>query len=958
MSQPVDPTLPAAANAGVAALARGQAVGRDVVLAHLGGGGMGVVYAAYDPELDRKVALKLLAPQAAARAGATDARMRLLREAQAMARVSHANVIAVHDVGTWEDQVFIAMELIFGQTLATWTRGRPWREVVGAYVQAGRGLAAAHAAGLVHRDFKPDNVLVGKDDRVRVLDFGLARAGQLDEAQAFALGERVTAMSPRQDALATPLTMTSAFMGTPAYMAPEQWLGQPADALADQFSFCVALWEALYGVLPFDGATLNERRYEVLQGRVKTPPADSRVPAWLREILRRGLAVRPDERLANMESLLGALTHDPAVARRRRLRWGAVAAAILAGAGGMVAFRRHETQMCRGAEMQLAGLWDGARKQAVHAAFVATGAPFAEETYASVARALDDYTLGWSAAHQDACEATRVRGEQSEELLDLRMSCLFERREQTRALSELLAHPDRAMVQHALSAAQSLPPVASCANAVALRAPVPPPADAQVRARIESLRTRIARIRALRDAGKIHEALEACGPVVGEARAIAYAPLSAKAFYTLGATQEDAGDDKAAEESLFEATLLAETGRDDELKAHALIALIYVAGLGEEHPADGERFARQAQAAIARAGSSELLVARLEAMLGALDHARLRPESALGHYRHALAIDERTMGPSGRFTTTDLHNIGSELEDLGRYDEALVQYRRVLATDEASVGAWHPDVAIVLGNIGLVLEQKERHDEALAMQRRALAIDERSLGSEHARVATDLVNIGNIYKHEQKDAEAMAAFRRALAIAEKEHGPDHPQVARVLTSIGEVLSNQGKKDEAKATYERALAIKEKALGADSPTLAVTLYKLGFLELNRGRERDALPYFERQLAVLEKNSGEKSAELISPLGAIARAELGLAQPAKALAHIERGLVLATKSTGGGDVAELHYLEARALWDAGRDRVRAHELAQETRDVLAKDSSPYAKDLLGETDAWLAKHRLSR
>jgi serine/threonine protein kinase len=234
------------------ALGRGSTLGRYLILDFLGVGGMGVVYSAYDPGLDRKVAIKLLRPTTNAHGGTTAGRSRLLREAQALARLSHPNVIAVHDVGTFEDQVFVAMEYAEGQTLSAWLREEPRsvREIVAAFLEAGRGLAAAHAAGLVHRDFKPANVLFG-NGRARVLDFGLACTDVSRES-----GERVVALEdlppalplpppltgdstqdPSLNALGTPLTMTGTLMGTPAYMAPEQMAGRPVDARTDQFSF-------------------------------------------------------------------------------------------------------------------------------------------------------------------------------------------------------------------------------------------------------------------------------------------------------------------------------------------------------------------------------------------------------------------------------------------------------------------------------------------------------------------------------------------------------------------------------------------------------------------------------------------------------------------------------------------------------------------------------------------------
>jgi tRNA A-37 threonylcarbamoyl transferase component Bud32 len=318
---------------------RGTTVGRYLILSEIGAGGVGTVYAAHDPELDRKVAIKLMRPETADKLAATEARGRMQREAQAMARLAHPNVVSVYDVGTFGDEVFVAMELIEGQTVKHWcmTKPRTWREIRDAFVQAARGLAAAHAAGLVHRDFKPENVLVASDGRVRVLDFGLARAAaapttEIDET----LSSRAvadTAVGTSSPLVAT-LTRTGTLLGTPAYMSPEQHLRQNTDERSDQFSFCVTLYEALYGERPFPGETLAALGVSIMAGRVNDPPKSSAVPSWLRAHVLRGLKPDPKERFPSMAALIDALMADPA-ARRRRIAIGGAVTIALAAAGAI-----------------------------------------------------------------------------------------------------------------------------------------------------------------------------------------------------------------------------------------------------------------------------------------------------------------------------------------------------------------------------------------------------------------------------------------------------------------------------------------------------------------------------------------------------------------------------------------------------------------------------------------------
>ena len=364
-------------------LAVGTVLGRYVILETLGAGAMGIVYGAYDPDLGRKVALKVLR-------GATDeeTRARLLREAQALARLSHPNVVAIHDLGTDRGRVFLAMELIEGDTLAAWLRGRPRPQaVIDALVSAGRGLAAAHAAGLVHRDFKPANVLVGEDGRARVTDFGLAHG---DEGPAAGHGAA----------------------GTPAYMAPEQRVGGPTDARSDQYAFCATLHEALSGQRPPAGADA--------------------LPRWTRPILGKARSRRHSRRSlpGHGHSPVPPGRRGPSLTPRRSLG----GAAIVLAAGAAIAFAmRPARAQCDGAEAAWGNLWGQGDRAEVAAAFARSDRPGRDTALARVTETLDAYRARWVNAHTETCRATRVRGDQSEALLDLRMQCLAGRRRQAEA---------------------------------------------------------------------------------------------------------------------------------------------------------------------------------------------------------------------------------------------------------------------------------------------------------------------------------------------------------------------------------------------------------------------------------------------------------------------------------------------------------------------------------------------
>jgi tRNA A-37 threonylcarbamoyl transferase component Bud32 len=355
---------------------RGESLGRYVVLRQIGSGGMGVVYAAYDPELDRRVALKVLAAAASEETGPA----RLLREAQTMARISHPNVITVHDVGEVDGRLFIAMELVDGVDLKQWLSegGHPWEEVLEVLVQAGRGLAAAHDQGLIHRDFKPANVLVGKDGLVRVLDFGLARrfGSGGDELQVSDTGD--VEVSTSLASHTEQLTRTGAVAGTPAYMSPEQHARAELDAKSDQFSFCITAFEALFGERPFKGTGRMGLMLATTQGDRQPVPKSSPVPSRIADAVLRGLEPKPDDRWADMRALLGQLEHKPAARRSRVL--GAV---TVVAVGSIIALSLGDDAADPCSTLATTALLPDAARADVRAAFSNAEVPYADEALAT-----------------------------------------------------------------------------------------------------------------------------------------------------------------------------------------------------------------------------------------------------------------------------------------------------------------------------------------------------------------------------------------------------------------------------------------------------------------------------------------------------------------------------------------------------------------------------------------------
>lgn len=444
--------------------------GRYTILERLGAGGMGEVWTAYDPHLDRKIALKLIHSQFEG-ARQDKYRARLLREAQALAKLSHPHVVTVYDVDRIDDRLYIAMEFIEGETVTAWVeRVSPsWKDILEVYMAAARGLAAAHQQGIVHRDIKPSNIVVGTDKRVCVLDFGLAKALQGDAT----IGESTleledetslhdVVLSARQS-----LTKTGPTIGTPGYMALEQIRGgRHVGPAADQFSLAVSLYESLYGHSPFSRASLLARLTAMEAGDVVPPPSDTVVPSQVFEVLCRALRPNPDERYPSMEALIHALEHPERLSTRRRHLWlGAVGAALVAGAGA-IWLARVETDPppapCQGAAEIWSSVWNDSRRTAVEEAILATGVRYGNGVSTNVFTAADRFGKAWKASWTHVCEATAVQEVQSQALLEARMDCLTASRHKMDAVIAIFEDADEAVLDRSVNLLESVDEPAGC----------------------------------------------------------------------------------------------------------------------------------------------------------------------------------------------------------------------------------------------------------------------------------------------------------------------------------------------------------------------------------------------------------------------------------------------------------------------------------------------------------------
>jgi tetratricopeptide (TPR) repeat protein len=983
-------------------LARGTAVGRYLLLSVLGKGGMGVVYAAYDPELDRRIALKVLRG-----ADEVGGRMRMQREAQALARLSHPNVIAIHDVGTQNAGLFIAMELVDGATLRRWQDDRPWREVLDAYLAAGRGLAAAHAANLVHRDFKPENVLVGTDGRVRVTDFGLVRADLRDDSgeSTAPLGRppehvvtgpepiavpattpRPASTPPSASPLTSELTEAGALLGTPHYMSPEQLAGRLADERSDQFSYCVALWEALAGSRPFPADDMAGLAAAIAAGPPRITQRGER--AALLRVVARGLCAEPAQRWPSMAALLHALQRAMAI-RRRAAVGGILASAALAIAGLVLVGTLRGEAPCSDAGAAADSVWTPALRAQIQRDFTATGLPFAGDAFGAVDRAVKTWSTQWQAMATDSCRATRVSRTQSAAMLDLRTTCLSGRLAQARGLLASLPGADRAVVADAATVVASLPELGPCADAAALTARAPQPADADAIRRLGELEVALAevtgRAQHTGDPARLRDLRDRAERLVADARALRWKPAEAAALLVRGDLERRAGDGKAARQSLIAAAAAAAAGDDPAREVEAMTALVDVDTALSSDYGDADAWAQLAEGSLGRIASPGRLAIELGRRRGALAVAQAHLDEARGHVEAALALAERTYGSEHDTVVALLLELASIDDRAGHHADAETHLARALPLAERVYGAAHPTLASLRRELGIVAYHRADWDTAIARFREAIALRERALGTEAAPLADDLTSLGSALLAAGKSDDAVASYQRALDLAERHYGKDHVEVADILSEMGGAYNRRGDHGAARAANLRALAIRERVLGPDHPSVGYSLVNVAIESKALGQMTDVEPRYRRAIAIFEKSLGPRHAttgiaqlnlaELLrvtgrhadaatayEHAGAVLSQALGPDHPA--LGHVWNGqgqLALARgradeaaqlleravtrREADAGDapaLAESRLALARALRAAGRDAGRARQLAEQARDAWAVIGGDYADE----------------
>ncbi len=835
-------------------------LGRYLLRRTLGAGGMGVVYEAFDPELDRAVALKVLRPEL----GSQALQERLVHEARSLARLSHPNVVSVYDIGRSGPHVFLVMDLIRGGSLRRWlATPRTLDDTLDVFEQAAEGLVAAHSVGLVHRDFKPENVLLTPDGHARVSDFGLA----------FSVDRAPQAISE----------------GSPAYMAPEQLAGAQADARSDQFSYGVCLAEAV-GV----GA-----------------------PRWLVKLIARATQVEPNRRFESVGALLAALRRGRRLGRVKRfVAPVAVLSLVALAATAWQLERRHAVaEACRAEAEEVAQEWNPAASARLQAAFERTESPLAARSWQSSAAVFNRYATDWAAARVRACEAARLDHRESEALFAQKANCLTDRRQYLHSVLATLGRVDAAMLERVPAVLQTLAPISACDDARVLAlAPLPP--KAAVADQVRAARGLIADSVATVSAGHYADGLRAALGAVAAARQTHDLPAVADALLAAGTAHGRSGAVAEARAALEEAASAAAAGHAEPTEVRAWVQLMHFVGVDGKHGEDGFRYNEYAEAVLATMPQAAELEAERLSWLSALlvDHKRFDEARRASERQRAVA--ETQLGRSHRLYAGALDGLAGVLSGQGKNRDALPIQQQACEALERELGTPHPQLALCLSNWAALQANVGDHEASLALKARALEMFQALPGHPgheamtHRNVARSLLELGRLDEAEREMAEAAALSHT---------DGDELALARLR---GEALRRRGDWVGALGEFRRAVALSEKgsSAGRIEPLLAFAA-----AAQKQGLAAEAAAATELGLTLSTTVYGENSFRLAEPLRLVAEQLAAQHRGDDARRAAERAWqVLADAQVEPVVRARVQFTLARLLGDP--EPARATELAQ--------------------------------
>jgi tetratricopeptide (TPR) repeat protein len=872
-------------------------LGRYELRRRLGAGGMGVVHAAWDPQLGREVALKVMTSRVRNEAEKNTLLARLVREAKAMARISHPEVVEVYDVGRQGDQVYFTMELVEGTTLDRWLTLAPRTtdEILEVFDRIAAGLAAAHRAGLLHRDLKPQNVLIGNDGRVRVADFGLARA--IESGEATPSNDELSSSAEVEtvegnDTHRGDSTEAGLVVGTPAFMSPEQHTGADVDVRSDVYAWCVVLFTALFGALPFTASSIHGLFSQKMTGAVRWPPRRRHVAPWLVQLITRGLQPDPRARFADMDQLRAALAQGRG--RRPARRWAVAALGAATVATLLVVAQTDDARRCAEVDSPLAARWNPARAEDLAMSF-ARASPIGAEQWSAVVGHLDAWSTAWTDARIEVCEAA-ARSE-ADASIDRRIACLDRSLARFVTTLDAFERADAALVEHAREVVAKLAAPDDCLGEDGTLAT---DEDDELAA---ALIRRMDQIDVDRGAGRIGRHTDELRQMATLADATGSPLVRARARLLYAHALRGSGAVDDAIGGLESAHAIAHEHGLGSLEQEAAHTLAIVLGKHLRRTAEGLRWVDIANAAIDRYGLPDEQRSLLASDTGGIHLVADDVETAIEHHLRAVAI-ARSL-PPGRA------------------------------------------LAIALAELALAQSRQGDFDAALATREQAVVAFEDALGPEHPLTATSRVNLASSLREVGRPEEAEQVFLRALDELERVYGNAHRSSVIAANELGalrdEVL---GDTEGALQAYARALAGAEQ-LGGSANVLLLAGVRQNYADVawSLGRYADALPLHRKALAALEDVHGPEHAEVASGLLRVGHDALALGLDDEARSALQRALAIGERTADGGVVAHAEF--ALAVLVHGSDRPRARELATSARDRFA-ERTPKSAELI---DAWI-------
>ncbi len=873
----------------------------------------------------------------------------MLREARMLAKLNHANVVSIYDVLEDPDGIYLVMEQVQGRDLRAWLQvERAWREVVQLFVQIGSGLAAAHALGIAHCDVKPENVVV-TDARPRLIDFGLAHQ--------------------RSD--------TPTHGGTRAYLAPERLAGGGGSAAADQYAFFASLVEAIEGQRPTDGA-----RWE-------------RMPAWLEAVARRGLDPDPARRFPDMRAAIAALAPTPMLTKYL----GVAAVLLVASLVGVVLLFRSrvhsDDQVCLGAEAQLEGIWTPVARAAMSEAFIATKVPEARVIWSRVEARLDRYTADWVKLRTESCVATRVHKEQSVELLDYSMACFDRQRVSLASVIKVFSEANEMVVKKAERTITELGGLAACVDPVALKQAVPLPATADGKQRLDRLQLRYEELKNLDRRGQYKEAFAASEALIGEVRALDYAPLTVRVLVLRAALQVTLGDLATAEKTLRAAASAAALAHDDKKVAEVWIRVLDL--LAQQGKTDEAMILEPVAVTSAERVADDLEIqARLQNTMGGIYLAKARYQEAYVAYEKALAMQRRIGATGNPAMTAAISNFGLAKWYTGDLKGALTDLQEALRLMLAELGPDHSNVAYLRQNIADLHGQLGEEDKATPQYAEVIRIWKGSLGPDHSNRAYPHEQLAVLAGRRREFATAWTNIDEAMRLREAQLDANHPLILQGLTVVAEIgIAENTKQSVKRATQAvaRGIAIEAKlgaagkrhavyllesraklaalrsdwkaalldrrtvlelrvaTVGANHRDTGYSFHQIGRMQVKLGNLGEADESFVRALEIFDAHPGVRAGDAIAVLLDRAEIKMQQHQRAEAIALEQKALVRAEKADLGR-AYDLRFALAKARYATGDKATAISEMRTIRTALPATGQDPLAKTI----DAWLAATRV--